>query len=78
MQSELVGHGSHLLGSRPVQPDPGHAAMLAEGFERLLQALGLGTADAVNIDGVIDNGHVRSSILDPSFCLVRRRHTLTA
>ena len=57
MQAELGRDGGHFRFGWPVQPDPGHAAVLVEGLEGLLEAFRLGAADAVDVDGVIDDSH---------------------
>ena len=57
VKSEFLRDGGHFAGGGPVQPDPGHPAVLGKGLEGLLKALRLGAADAVHVDGVVDDGH---------------------
>jgi hypothetical protein len=57
VQSELRGHRRHFLGSGAVEADPGHPAVVRQGLERLFQVFGLGVAHAVNVNGVINDGH---------------------
>ena len=57
VQPELRCDGGHFDFRRPVQADPRHPAVLVQGLKGLLEALRLGAADAVNVDGVIDDSH---------------------
>ncbi|MNI79946.1 hypothetical protein D3C73_1364390 [compost metagenome] len=57
VEPELLGHGGHLLLGGTIQPDPSHAAVFREHLKRLFEVMRGGSADAVYIYGVVDNGH---------------------
>jgi hypothetical protein len=57
VEAELGCYRSHLLRGGPVEPDPRHPAVPRHGLEGLFQAFRLGMAHAVDVHGVIDDGH---------------------
>jgi hypothetical protein len=57
MEPELVGDVAQFRLVRAVEPDPRHAVPRAHLLERLIERRGVGRAEPIHVDGVVDDGH---------------------
>ena len=72
VQAELVCHSHDFGDLGSVQADPCHSVPLAHDLEGDIEALGIGSAFSVHIDGVVDDRHLFVHLGSAKFCCAPR------